>query len=96
MVDRTAPSRVSSPTSRPEASTTGARRRRAARRWAKASRGSTPSGRVTSSVDMTSRTWVKRSTSETSEASTMPTGTFVSGSTTMAAPCARLGMRPRA
>ncbi|ETJ04323.1 MAG: hypothetical protein Q605_AUC00713G0002 [Actinomyces urogenitalis DORA_12] len=94
MVERTAPERVSRPTSSPSAPTTGASLRRAARRRSKASRESMPAGRVSSSVVMTSRTWVKRSTPETSSRSTMPMGRLVSGSTTTAAPCERLGMRP--
>ena len=45
---------------------------------------------------MTERTWVKRSTPETSPRSTTPTGRPESGSTTMAAPWDRLGISPMA
>ena len=80
------------PTHRPAASTTGATRWRPSCSSPKARSGSVPAGSVSSSVDITWPSWVKRSTPVQSASVTTPTG-LPSSSTTMMAPCARLGSR---
>ena len=87
---RSAPVRLSTPTSLPSASTAVASGTRAASRASNAFRGSVSGGRVTSPVFMMSPTWAKRSTSAQSASLTMPTGR--PSRTTTAAPCDRLGI----
>src|ERR1039458_5589887 len=93
-VARSAPVRVRMPTQRPSASTTGASRCRPSCSRVNARCGSVPAGRVSSSVDITSRSWVNRSTPVQSDSVTTPTGR--PSSTTITPPCARLGSRPSA
>ena len=90
-VARSAPVRVRIPTQRPAPSTTGASRCLPPCSSPNACSGSVPAGSVSSSVDMTWRSWVNRSTPWQSDSVTTPTGH--PSSTTITAPCARLGSR---
>jgi len=93
MLERSAPVRVSTPTSRPP-STTGVNRRRVAWRCSNASamEPSTETSRTVGWVVITWSTWVNWSTPWQSPAATTPTGR-PAWSTTTAAPWARLSMR---
>lgn len=92
---RRAPLRVRIPASRPSASTAGASLRLAPSSALNASRGSLSAAIASTSLDMTSESWVKRSTPVRSCSVTIPTGRR-SASTTTPAPWARLGSRDRA
>ena len=84
--------RVSTPASRPSASTTGATRARPSQRLEHLPRARCRAAASAVGGSCTSPSWVKRSTPVQSASVTTPTGRPAS-STTTTAPCARLGIR---
>ena len=79
----------------PDGATTGASRCRPSCSRSNARAGGVPAGSVNGSADMTVCSWANRSTPAQSASVTTPTGDLPA-STTMTAPCARLGSSARA